>query len=105
MAALTIPEAAKRAGVTPETMRRRLRKAGVEFAGTKKRFWVTHEQLEKVLPEYFGSDKSTAERVEELEAIVVDLQRRINALRAAQREFQQKAYEWFKKASPDVRGR
>lgn len=105
MAALTVPQAAKAAGVTPETMRRRLRKAGVRFAGTKKRFWVTYEQLEKALPEYFSSDKSTTERVEELEEKVATMQRRINALRAAQREFQQKAWEWFKRTSPDVSAR
>lgn len=101
MASLTIPQAAEKAGVHPNTMRRRLRQAGIRLHGTNKKFMVTESDLCDAMPEYFGHDRSIVEKVSELEKKVIGMQQKINATIAANRAFQEKAWKWFCETAPE----
>lgn len=106
----TIPELAKMVGMKEWTMRRllvaaheRIREdSGVDLLekstkGAKGKWRTTLATLRKHLPAMFNEDMPTREEVERLREDLNATNRKVNALAAHHREFQKKAYDWFKK--------
>ncbi len=99
----SIPQLAKMAGVSDDTMRRKLvalhRTRGdvliITKVGNRTIYKSTLTKLRKAMPHLFVDTHAEKSDVDELKQKLRDVTASLNALAAKHREFQKKAHAWF----------
>jgi hypothetical protein len=104
MKALTIPEAAKLAGMSRWGFARYAKRIHAEsggqfLAGTPKKYLVTYSALKKWMPELFDDTRTIETQVAELKERLETTEWKLEELMTSYKKFRKQAFEWFNRGA------